>query len=727
MKNNASQPVDVRSLRGAARASVVLRGLLACCCGAGIFAVTPLTVARAAAAGEADAAPDLFPIPLFSGRLAVLPDPALADLRRSRMGQTLAALGLERHVVFLTPEQMVDPQVFHARQFPVALYLSGEAYYQTVQAPEDGDAALQRFLADGGRLLVLPSGPLPFCYNERQVPVTSAAKFGMRMGLGAFGEPPAGRQFTFQHGADRDLFSRVPDPLPFPSASEADQRWRPLNGPTDEAARYLPWLTLRDDAGRAYGEGAAAIEFHSGGRLVYVWGSLLTRDERRSDILLTVLRYALAQLTPPPARLTCVRAPVPPELDGAIEERIWQAAPPASPFVQFGEPLRTAARQTSVRACWDDDHLYLALECAGVVSNPAADAVRVWFAGAGDKPAIRQLTLTADNRLDVRSATAGSASPPEEDNATMLSLHSAVRRGAAGWTAELVVPVASLPDPQQPLQFGQTQSLQCARLVLDPAEPSEAAAAPVPPESVWSSTADPAQVDRFGTLAWSANPWSDDFDSYSHSADGSNHWTFLDGNWRIEEGTLVGQDSGGDSSQLRGAFRGDDGWRDYSFSVRFRVESRASERRDGPWFGLRCSPAGDGYVLQFGADAWSLHKIVFGVASRPDQPLAQGAWSCDDQWHTLRLDAQGNRMAGELDGSPLFDVTDDAHLNLPSRRRGGIVLAPVKSRRAQGTTIVRYDDVVVTPVGQRPLSAAAAARLRVAVAIRPGGRLLVSA
>jgi hypothetical protein len=146
---------------------------------------------------------------------------------------------------------------------------------------------------------------------------------------------------------------------------------------------------------------------------------------------------------------------------------------------------------------------------------------------------------------------------------------------------------------------------------------------------------------------------------------------------------------------LRGAFRGDDEWRDYSFSVRFRVESRSSNERDGPWFGVRCSLDGDGYVLQFGAGAWYLHKIAFGVATRAENCLAQGPWAVDNVWHVLRLDMRGNRIQGTLDGEPLFQIKDDAHLDLPSRRRGGIMLAPGKSPRSGGTTIVRYDDVIV--------------------------------
>ena len=121
---------------------------------------------------------DFFPIPLFSGLIAILPDPAQPDLRRTRIGQTLAAWQMDRHVVYLTPEQMVDPGFFNAESFPVALYLGGERYWQTVREAEDGDAALQRHLDDGGRLLVLPYGPLPFFYDQKNTHVASAGTSG---------------------------------------------------------------------------------------------------------------------------------------------------------------------------------------------------------------------------------------------------------------------------------------------------------------------------------------------------------------------------------------------------------------------------------------------------------------------------------------------------------------------------------------------------------------------
>jgi hypothetical protein len=636
---------------------------------------------------------DVFPIPLFSGRLAVLPDPAQPDLRRSQIGQTLAALGLEQHVVYLTPEQLVDPAAFNVEAFPVALYLGGEPYWQTVREPEDGDAALVRYLDSGGRLLVLPYGPLPFYYDQKYKHVGSAGRFGMRMGASGFSSPPDGRKLVFHRTFDDHGLDALPERFRFPLPYEADQRWRPINGPVGPGTSYRPWISLHDETGRSYEDGAATVEFESGGRLLYVWCSLIACDQVRPILLLAALRYALDGLTPPPARLACPRTPQTPVVDGILDESIWRVVPAARHFVAVGEPLRAASRLTAVQACWDAEKIYLAFRCHQVSTTPASDAVQVWLAGKDANQPKIHLTLSADNRLDIRSGNVGGTDAADDSPGDVPRIDSEVQYSGQSWTAEIAIPFAALPSELRSARFGDVLPAQFARRVQATSPESDTAG--ICPPDVWSASDDPSRIDGFGALVLSAHPWSDDFDAYPPSADGSGVWTFSGGSWRIEDGTLVGQDSCADWSQLQGAFRGDDRWRDYCFSARFRVESRGSSRYDGPWFGVRCSTEGDGYVLQFGADTWYLHKIVFGIATRAHNCLAQGPCTPGDAWHTLRLETRANRIKAMLNDQLLFDVVDDAHLELPSRRRGGIVLAAGKSSQSQGSTIVRYDDVVI--------------------------------
>jgi hypothetical protein len=636
-----------------------------------------------------------FPIPLFSGRIAILPDPAQPDSRRTRIGQTLAAWQMDRHVVYLTPEQMVDPSFFNAESFPVALYLGGERYWQTVRDANDGDAALQRHLDDGGRLLVLPYGPLPFFYDQKNTRVASAAKFGMRLGVGNLQAAPEGRTLTFHRIEDRTVPDSLPETLRFPMPYEADQRWRPISGAVGEGTVYRPWIALHDDTDRTYGHGAAAVELASGARVVYVWCSLMACDQTRQAILLATLRYALEGLDPPRPQVACLRTTEPPMVDGDLDEPIWRAAPAArlvGTSATSGSRLRPPQYATAVRACWDDSAIYLALRCQQPVRQAERDVVDVWLVGEEDAPPGLHLTLDAENRIEVRAVAAvedvAAASPIADP-----PIRSAVRRHAGHWTAEIAIPLDAYGPSKEPLRFGDRQRLQVARKIK--LADTASGAAPDQEPDAWAPSLDPLSDDYWGTLLFDVHPWSDDFTGYPPEADGSGWWTYLGGSWRIEQGTLLGQNVSDDWSRLQGAMRGGDQWRDYSLEVRFRIEHRGSAPHDGPWFGVRCSPDGDGYVLQLGANTWQLHKTVFGVATRGHNRLAQGTWTPSDTWHTVRLEVDGNRLQGMLDDQPLFDVIDDAHLNLPSRRRGGIVLAPARSDRSKGNTIIRYDRVTV--------------------------------
>jgi hypothetical protein len=187
----------------------------------------------------------------------------------------------------------------------------------------------------------------------------------------------------------------------------------------------------------------------------------------------------------------------------------------------------------------------------------------------------------------------------------------------------------------------------------------------------------------------------DHFDGRDGVTDDGVIWELQAGQWHLDQGTLVGQDCVSDLYEVKGAARGNLEWRDYSLTVRFKVESRGSDGRDGPWFGVRCRPDGDGYYLTFTDRDCQGHKVLYGVSTSAANPLARAAWKPDQAWHSLQVTAQGNRLHASLDDQPLFDLEDDAHLNLPSLRRGGIVLAARKGSRSQGRTVVRFDDLEV--------------------------------
>ena len=436
----------------------------------------------------------------FSGHGAVLPAPGLGDLPSTSLGRTLLTMGLAPHLTPLAPAQFTDTNFFTAHRFPVTLYPGFESYFQTVRQPGDGDAALRNYLAQGGTLLVLPSGPMPMFYNQTGQAVSGAVVVGLNLGAGSFEAPPPGLKLAFHAHTNQSILHWPQTAFPFPATMDADPRWRPSRAPGGADVRYTPIVTLLDERGGNHGDGAAALEFTQGplrgGRVLYVWCSLLASESTRMAVVRDALNWALAGRPPP----------------------------------------RTS-----------------------------------------------QLRDDFEGRQDVRGD---------------------------------------------------------------------------------------------GTL-----------------------WFLRAGQWKLDRGTLVGEDCVSDGFEIKGAARGNEHWRDYTFSVRFKVESRGSDWRDGPWFGLRCRTDGDGYYLTFTDRDCQLHKVIYGISTSDANPLVRVAWKLDNAWHALRLEGRANHIQATLDGKVLFAVKDDAHLNLPSLRRGGIVLAARKGSRSQGSTMVRFDDVEVRLLG----------------------------
>jgi len=234
--------------------------------------------------------------PLFerlSGHIAVLPPARNTNPRGSAFARLLHRAKLIQHVSFLRAAQLADPDYFNTERFWIVIYASGEEYLQSVNAEGDGDQALQRFLKGGGTLLVLPTGPFPFYYNETGKVVVNAPKFGLPIGgsglagredmikgleLQPWEKAPRDRVLTFHRNPDQQIVTSLPESFPFPLQEEGgptvDERWRPIVNVVGDSGRYVPLLTLMDDQGRNYGEGAAVIEYTAGPAGIPVGGGV---------------------------------------------------------------------------------------------------------------------------------------------------------------------------------------------------------------------------------------------------------------------------------------------------------------------------------------------------------------------------------------------------------------------------------------------------------------------
>ncbi|MDP7636344.1 MAG: sugar-binding protein [Phycisphaerae bacterium] len=66
---------------------------------------------------------------------------------------------------------------------------------------------------------------------------------------------------------------------------------------------------------------------------------------------------------PSPRKLTAARTKASPTIDGKLDEPCWKAADKATGFSVFRNPKRLHAERTVGRVCFDDDNLYISMEC----------------------------------------------------------------------------------------------------------------------------------------------------------------------------------------------------------------------------------------------------------------------------------------------------------------------------------------------------------------------------
>ncbi|MDE3066986.1 MAG: hypothetical protein KGJ60_05475 [Verrucomicrobiota bacterium] len=235
---------------------------------------------------------------LPTGRIALLP------LSTEGAGANFAAAtGLDQKWDVLTEQQLVDSNQFNAAKYPLAFYLGGEDYVKTVVTNGDGKAAITRYLAGGGTLVILASGPFPFYYGYGPADQPGPADpllpaLGLPIQV-TFEQAPAG--IYMQRYTNQSVLLSVPADFPFPPG---DQRLRSIEralvNPDD---RYLPLVKAVDPQGNDYGDAAAFIAFNtgpaSGGRILYVWSTLLSGPQGSWIMVDTVNWIVNATLRPP--------------------------------------------------------------------------------------------------------------------------------------------------------------------------------------------------------------------------------------------------------------------------------------------------------------------------------------------------------------------------------------------------------------------------------------------
>jgi hypothetical protein len=242
---------------------------------------------------------------LPAGKIALLP------LDTSGAAANFAALtGLNLKWRALTETQLVDGVTFTAARFPLAFYLGSENYVKTVVTNGDAKAAVTRYLAGGGTLVVLASGPFPFYYgygpNDQAGPSDPLLPI---LGLPIYNAfEQASANLSMVVTTNQSILHSVPAVFAFPPG---DPRLRPVNrSQVSSAHRYVPWLTVTNLAGQGYGDAACFIEFGTGpakgGKIIYIWSSLLSGPQGQALMADAVSWIVNALLLPPPARFNSI-------------------------------------------------------------------------------------------------------------------------------------------------------------------------------------------------------------------------------------------------------------------------------------------------------------------------------------------------------------------------------------------------------------------------------------
>jgi hypothetical protein len=162
-------------------------------------------------------------------------------------------------------------------------------------------------------LVVLATGPFPFYYGYGPADQPGPADPLLpAMGLPIqvnFEQAPAG--IVMQRYTNQSILLSVPTVFPFPPG---DQRLRAIKRSSISAAhRYLPLIQAAVPQGTDYGDAAAFIAFGTGsaagGKVLYVWSTLLAGPQGESIMVDAVSWIVNATLRPPPPNFAAILLP----------------------------------------------------------------------------------------------------------------------------------------------------------------------------------------------------------------------------------------------------------------------------------------------------------------------------------------------------------------------------------------------------------------------------------
>lgn len=196
----------------------------------------------------------------------------------------------------LTWADVVDPRQFN---FPFVLHAGTDHFSSTVKVPDDVTRALIQYHGRGGFLVIIPTFPWPFLYDDSHGGQPRAISDTLATGVTGWVETHPANALTF-HAKTNILFG-LRATVPFPKTI-GDLRFTPATRtrvPTNDA--YVPLVQLKDNTGTVQGDAVVYIEHRaqplSPGKTIYAW--MRTPEAFGSqDFLLSLYQFVSTRLKP---------------------------------------------------------------------------------------------------------------------------------------------------------------------------------------------------------------------------------------------------------------------------------------------------------------------------------------------------------------------------------------------------------------------------------------------
>jgi hypothetical protein len=200
----------------------------------------------------------------------------------------------------LTWADVIDDKQFN---FPFVLHAGTDHFTSSVKVTDDVTRALVRYHSRGGFMVIIPTAPWPFLYDDSRRGQPAAISDVLATGVTGWPEAPVSPELKLTFHAKTNILFGLSATAPFPTTG--DCRFTPATKsrfPATDA--YVPIVQLKDNTGKVQGDAVVYIEHREAplkpGKTIYAW--MRTPEAfGAQDFLLSLYQFVSTRLKPVPA------------------------------------------------------------------------------------------------------------------------------------------------------------------------------------------------------------------------------------------------------------------------------------------------------------------------------------------------------------------------------------------------------------------------------------------